>query len=660
MVRQRRAASRVSHSVLVWALTASLFAACAGIFSLERGISVPLVTGPDVPWWLLAAGFAIAEVFVMHLRIARHAHSFSLSEIPIVLGLAFVAPGHLVIAQAVGMGLALAIHRRQRPLRLAFNVGQRSFTALVAFAVVAGLRVRLGPGWLGVWASIFAAMLIADVVGGLLINLAISLSEGKLSLFDQVVGIGTALTFANTSLALVAMMVVLQHPAAVILVAVPAATTFLAGKAFADLQRRHENLVQLQRSTGLVQRSLNRQEMIPALLQHVREMFNADVAELMLWPTDGDDVHVRYQAGPGRDETISQVVSLDPGVGVWARVASEREGVLLPRPIRNEALRSSYEHVGIRDAVVAPVLSDDDLLGILTIGNRMGDFSTFDEVDLELLRTLANHFGVAMRNSFLLERLERALEHETEIGRVKDDFIATISHELRTPLTNVQGYLKTLLRPGVTLAPEEQHEFLSSADRNSERLKRLIEDLLYASRIESSGSTDEPPRDVIGLADLIDRVVGDEVPDGRHERVIVALPSDLPTIRSREEDVYRIVRNLVENALKYSLVPVTVSARVEGAGVTIRVQDGGPGIEPHERGRIFDRFYQVDQSTTRRVGGTGMGLYICRRAAECVGARVWLERSDPSGSVFALWLPIDPSLEDRQEGLVPIALPASV
>jgi signal transduction histidine kinase len=656
MGRQRRASPRVSQRALVWAVTASLFAACAGIFTLERGIGVPLVAGPDVPWWLLAAGFAVAEVFVMHLRIARHAHSFSLSEIPLVLGLAFVSPGRLVIAQAVGMGLALAIHRRQRPLRLAFNVGQRSFTALVAFAVVAGLRAALGPGWLGVWASIFSAMLVADVVGGLLINLAISLSEGKLSLFDQVVGIGTALTFANTSLALVAMMVVLQHPAAVLLVAVPAATTFLAGKAFADLQRRHDNLVQLQRSTGLVQQSLNRQEMVPALLQHVREMFNADLAELILLPTDGGQM--RYQAGPGEDETISQVVSLDPRVGVWARVSSEREGVLLPRPIRNEALRNSYEQVGIHDAVVAPVLSDNDLLGILTIGNRIGDFSTFDEDDLELLRTLANHFGVAMRNSFLLERLERALEHETEIGRVKDDFIATISHELRTPLTNVQGYLKTLLRPGVPLAPEEQHEFLSSADRNAERLKRLIEDLLYASRLESSGSTNEP-RDVVGLADLIDRVVGDEAPDGPAERVIVTLPTVLPEIPSREEDVYRILRNLVENALKYSLGSVTVSARAEGAGVTIRVQDEGPGIEPQERARIFDRFYQVDQSTTRRVGGAGMGLYICRRAAESIGARVWLERSDPSGSVFALWLPIDP-LEDQQEGFVPTALPVRV
>jgi signal transduction histidine kinase len=633
-----------------------MFVACAGILPAVRGVAIPLVAGRDLPWWILAAGFAIAEVFVMHLRVARHAHSFSLSEIPLVLGLAFVAPGQLVVAQAVGIGLALGIHRRQRPLRLAFNVGQRSLTALLAFAIVAGLRGSFGPGWLGIWASIFSATLVADIAGGLLINFAIFLSEGKLNLFDQVVGVGTALTFANTSLALVAVMVVSQHPAAIVLVAVPAATTFLAGKAFADLQRRHANLVLLQRSTGLVQRSLNREEMIPALLEHVRRMFNADFAELVLWPMDSGDRHQRYQAGPGEGETVLETVSLNPGVGVWARVASEREGVLLPRPIRNEALRRSFAHLGIRDAVAAPVLSDDDLLGILTVGNRIGDFSTFGEDDLELLRTLANHFGVAMRNSFLLERLERALAHETDIGRAKDDFIATISHELRTPLTNVQGYLKTLLCPDVPVTAAEQREFLSSADRNAERLKRLIEDLLFASRLESPASIIEPS-DVIGLADLIERVVEYEAP---RERVIVTLPQVLPTIRSREEDVYRILRNLVENAVKYSLSVVTVSAQVERAGVTIRVHDRGPGIEAEEQDRIFDRFYQVDQSTTRRVGGAGMGLYICRRAAEQVGARVWLERSDSSGSVFALWLPIHPPPGDERDSAFSGALPVSV
>jgi signal transduction histidine kinase len=459
-------------------------------------------------------------------------------------------------------------------------------------------------------------------------------------LLDQVIGLGTSLTVANTALGIVGVMVFLEHPAAVLLVVAPAATTYLAGKAFTDLQRKHDDLLQLQRATGLAQRSLEREDMVPVLLHHMREMFNADIAEVLLWPEGRDRAPVRCQVGPGDEEIAFEAVSLDPTQGVWARVASERESVLLSRPIRNEALRRFFGDRRIRDAIVAPLSSDDQLLGILTVADRLDDFSTFDQDDLELFQTLANHVAVALRNSLLLERLERALAHETEMSRLKDEFVATVSHELRTPLTNVQGFVKTLLRRDVHLTPKEQEEFLLAVDRHSERLKRLIEDILFASRVES----DEPPSrstQEIGLAGLISRVVEDEAHEDGRERIDVVISDTVPPVLGNEEDVYRIVRNLIDNALKYSPENqrVTVTVGVDADDVVVRVQDRGPGIDPDQRDRIFDRFYQVDQSDTRQVGGVGMGLYICRRAAERLGARLWLDRSDASGSVFAVRLP---------------------
>jgi signal transduction histidine kinase len=615
----------------------------------------PLFGRRPVPLWLLAAAFAVAEIFVMHVRIARHAHSFSLAELPLVFGLAFVSPGGLVLAEGVGVAVALAGHRRQKPLRVAFNVGQRACTTLMAVAIVASCRSLLSGGWPSLWLSVFLATLIADGVGGILINLAISLSEGSLNLFDQVFGMGTALTLVNTALALVAVMVVLQHPAGVVFVAAPAATTYLAGKAMNDLQRKHQDVVQLQRATSLAQRSLRAEDMVPVLLKLMREMFEADLAELVVWPENRDGTRIRYQTGPG-DETHSSPVSLDLSEGVWARVASEREAILLARPIRNEALRRFFEDRNIRDAMVAPLLSDDQLLGIITVANRLGDFSTFDEDDIGLLRTVANHVAVAIRNSLLLERLELSLAHETDMSRLKDEFLATVSHELRTPITNVQGFVKTLLRPDVRLTPEEQREFLTAADRNAERLKRLIEDLLFASRVESADSGAKRT-DVIGLAGLLDRVVDDEAQGALRARVQVLMPDRVPPIVSVEDDVYLILRNLVDNALKYSSDEerVTLSVGLEADGVVVRVRDRGPGIDPQEQDRIFDRFYQVDGSVTRRVGGVGMGLYICRRAAERLGARLWLDQSDASGSVFAVWFPTDGGIdgplvhqEDRQ------------
>ena len=613
----------------VWLLTAGLVAASVLLWFGVRGEEPPFA-GASLPWWVLAVSFGVAEVFVVHIRIARHAQTFSLAEIPLVFGLAFTTPGGLVLAETVGVGIALAIHRRQRPLRLSFNVAQRACTTLLAVVFVAVCRSVLPAGWPSLWVSLFGATILADLVGAMLINVAIGLSDDKIKLLDQVIGLGTLLTVANTALGIVGVMVFLQHPAAVLLVVAPAAMTYLAGKAFTDLQR----------ATGLAQRSLEREDMVPVLLHHMREMFNADIAEMLLWPEGRDETPVRCQVGPGDEEIAFEPVALDPAEGVWARVASEREPVLLSRPIRNEALRRFFGDRRIRDAIVAPVSSDDQLLGIVTVADRLDDFSTFDHDDLELFQTLANHAAVALRNSLLLERLERALAHETETGRLKDEFVATVSHELRTPLTNVQASVKTLLRRDVRFTPAEQHEFLLAADRHTERLKRLIEDILFAARVETEEPLSRPTQE-IGLAGLITRLVEDEAYGDGRERIDVVISDTVPPVRGIEEDVYRILRNLIDNALKYSPENqrVTVIVGVDPDGVVVRVRDRGPGIEPDQRDRIFDRFYQVDQSDTRRVGGVGMGLYICRRAAERLGGRIWLDRSDASGSVFAVRLP---------------------
>jgi K+-sensing histidine kinase KdpD len=146
------------------------------------------------------------------------------------------------------------------------------------------------------------------------------------------------------------------------------------------------------------------------------------------------------------------------------------------------------------------VSSDDQLLGILTVVDRLDDFSTFDQDDLELFQTLANHVGVALRNSLLLERLERALARETEMSRLKDEFVGTVSHELRTPLTTVQGFVKTLLRRDVHFTPAEQEEFLMAADRPPNASSASSRTSCSARRVREPLSS---ATQIIGLAGLI-------------------------------------------------------------------------------------------------------------------------------------------------------------
>ena len=125
----------------------------------------------------------------------------------------------------------------------------------------------------------------------------------------------------------------------------------------------------------------------------------------------------------------------------------------------------------------------------------------------------------------------------------------------------------------------------------------------------------------------------------------------LPLIETDEAKVHQIVSNLVENALKYSPpdTRITVRGAPMGAGLVVSVEDEGRGIPEEVQDKIFDRFYQVDSSATRSVGGTGLGLYICRKMTDAIGGKLWLERSGPEGTVFRLWIPEGPPADAEGE-----------
>jgi signal transduction histidine kinase len=506
-----------------------------------------------------------------------------------------------------------------------------------------GLIAQFGHQWPPVWLSIASTTLVMDLISAVLINAAISMSGAGGRVFSQVVGPGSVFILANTAIGLIAVMLLPVHTYGLVLLAAPTATSFLAGQAYASIRQKHGEVVALQRATSLAEMTSDVGQTLPALLEHVRGMFNADVAEIVLWPTEDDRRFLAIQLGPGQERADLHPVSPVAEEGVWARVAAEREGVVLPRPIRNPALAEHFAQRGIHDAMVVPMLADGEVTGSLMVANREGEFATFDAGDLRLLQVLGNHVSVSVRNARLFARLGRALEHERLLAQMKDDFVATISHELRTPLTNVKGYIKTLCNPDVVLSDTEREEFLASADRQAERLSTLIEDLLFDSF--EHGPSDTRVLDRSPAAALIERIALDRAGPARSARMEVSVPATLPEVEVSREELARVIGNLVDNALKYSPEgsKVRVEARSESVGIRVSVIDRGAGIPVAEHKRIFERFYQIEQGSTRRRGGAGLGLFICRRAAEEIGARVWLEGSDATGSTFCVWLPLQPT-----------------
>lgn len=639
---------RLDGTAKVWLLNLFLTAAAVDTFLF---LVRPLHSLPHplhIPWPLLAAGFYFAEVYVVHLQVRRDAHSFSLSEIPLVLGLFFASPTELVLAQLVGAALALALVRRQSPLKFAFNLShfclEACLAAILFHRVVDAQSFALGPR---AWAGAFVATLTTTVVGALTITLAISLSEAKwqLKTLPQGLGLGTIMTMSNSCLALVGATILWVSPGSAWLLLVPIATLFFAYRAYTSERQKHHSLESLYETTRVAHGSLQVQEAMHSLLSQTRKMFRAEIAQITLFNGGTEEPALRTTLGPTDEFDFMRPATLDPTDGVWARVASEEHAVLVARPISNERLREHFAARGMRDAMVAPLYGDEQIVGVMTCGNRLGDVSTFDEEDLKLFETLANHASVSLQNARLVARLEESLAHLTEMNRLKDDFVASVSHELRTPLTSIQGYVKTLLRPDVTFSADEQRSFLETIERQGTRLHRLIEDLLVVARIEEQQVA--PELEVVSLPDLAARVVEELRSRASSWTIEVDLDTSLPTVKTDEGKVHQILSNLVDNALKYSPpgTKVRIAGAVDGEGVGITVHDQGQGVPIELQDRVFDRFYQVDQSSTRRVGGAGLGLYICRRLAEAVGGRVWLERSGAEGSVFGLWIPCAPATQ---------------
>ena len=610
--------------------------------------------------WVMAILFYISEISVVHLQFKRDAYSFSLSELPLVIGFFFSTPVDIVLGQVLGATLALALHRRQSPLKVAFNVAHYSLEACLAciiFFTFATPGDALDP--LG-WAVTFAAAYAGSFVSMIMVVVAISLSEGRLRLetMGQSMAYGSIVTITNASLALLGVAVMVTKPIAAVLMLVPSGLLFLSYRAYVTQRERRESVEFLYESSRLAHGSLEMTAAVLTLLRQAREMFRAEVAQVTLFSEEEENGALRTSLGPGEDVRAVEAVVLDPKEGVWARVAAEGHAILLPKPITNERLRVHFAARKIyKDAMVAPLHGANGVIGTILVGDRLGDVSTFDPEDLKLFETLANHASVALENARLVDRLKESLAHLTEMNQLKDDFVAAVSHELRTPLTSIQGYVKTLLRPGATFEPEIQQSFLEAVDRQSDRLRNLIEDLLVVSQLEaqSVSTTSVPVKldQVVSNAtnELRDKLAGRDLS--------VDVPPKTPVVYSDEGKIFQILSNFLDNAAKYSPpgTAVKVQARTEGEGVTVMVCDSGDGIPAEEQDRIFERFYQVDQSSTREVGGTGLGLYICRRLAEALGGRVWLERSGSDGSAFALWVPISgPSASDppaRRPAAVP-------
>ena len=233
----------------------------------------------------------------------------------------------------------------------------------------------------------------------------------------------------------------------------------------------------------------------------------------------------------------------------------------------------------------------------------------------------------------------RDISQIKEVDRLKSEFVSMVSHDLRTPLAVIKGYAATLLNPLLSLDREREKRFIKGINDASDRLTRLIDNLLSVSRLESGRFKLNPQ--VFDLNEVVMRVAASfRSSSGKHQ-ISVRVPSDGLRIRADRDQMEQVLTNLVSNAVKYSPEggEITIAGRAFDGEVEVVVSDQGIGIPRSQFSRVFERYYRGDAAVARRVSGTGLGLYICKSIVEAHGGRIWVESEPGQGSVFHFSVP---------------------
>jgi two-component system phosphate regulon sensor histidine kinase PhoR len=231
-------------------------------------------------------------------------------------------------------------------------------------------------------------------------------------------------------------------------------------------------------------------------------------------------------------------------------------------------------------------------------------------------------------------------EHRLEA--IRAEFVATVSHELRTPLAALHGAALTLTKRRDRLPAETQDRLMRMISAQSKRLAGLVEDILLAGQLDAG--TLRVEREPFNAAAVARAAVDEARQRAAHKSMLrISMSDDLPRVLGDEGRTHQILANLIDNAVKYSPVGSRVDVEVQREDGRIRfsVRDRGPGIPPAEREHVFEKFYRLDPNHQQGVGGSGLGLYICRQLVSSMQGRIWVE-SEPQqqGSTFAFDLPI--------------------
>ncbi len=365
--------------------------------------------------------------------------------------------------------------------------------------------------------------------------------------------------------------------------------------------------------------TLNLDDLITIGLRHIAEVFDSKVAIYL--PNFEGVLQVRIP-----------LEGLDAGVAVWAFKNKQPAGL-------------STSTLPAANALYVPLFGAKAVIGVLAI--RPADIDRFLAPEqLHLLETFGNQIAIALERAQLADDNERA-RLQVKAEQLRNSLLSSVSHDLRTPLATITGAASTIMEGTPSLTVEKCRDMAAEIFHESERLNRLVGNLLDMTKVQSGNLKVRkewcPIDEIIGAALSY---VDDRLSD-RHVRILI--PSDLPLIPVDSILIQQVLVNLLENALKYTPAgsELVLRASVSDQVAQIEVADRGPGIPPAHIEKIFEKFFREERSDRT---GVGLGLAICSGIVEAHGGKIWVENRAGGGAVFKFTLPIEgiPNLDQLE------------
>jgi signal transduction histidine kinase len=357
---------------------------------------------------------------------------------------------------------------------------------------------------------------------------------------------------------------------------------------------------------------------------------------------DAEQANLVLAAGAGKAgqqmKAERRTIALSNTRSLVARAGRSRTGVIENNVTQSPDFLPNPYLPDTRAELAIPMIVGDQLVGVLDIQSEFAD--RFAESDLSVMTTLAGQIAVAVQNALSYQQQVQLVDQLQTVDKLKSEFLASMSHELRTPLNSIIGYSRMLLDGADGELEEEMTEDMEAIHNSGQHLLHLINDILDLAKIEAERLEIDPETvDFCVVAEEVTRMTSVLVQDKPVE-LVLDIEEQLPTLWADPIRLRQILNNLVSNAIKFTEQgEIRIKANFVDNMAVIGVHDTGMGISPDQLERVFERFHQADSSSTRKAGGTGLGLTITRHLVELHGGKIWAESTMGEGTTFWFDIP---------------------